>query len=118
MSMGIKLNNILIKQPAAGNFTIQKYNLTKSGRVASGNMTMELIAKKRKFLFKYDVLSGTDLETIVSIIDTDNMFFTIDYVEDSIAKSAIVYVGAINQDKFRTDGVWYWKNVTFDLIEQ
>lgn len=114
----IKLNGTTIKKPKPGDFRISKFNLTKSGRVASGKMTMDLIAKKRKFEFNYEVLSGPDLDTILGIIDTDAMFFTIDYVENSVEKSATVYCGEITAKKYRTDGVWYWKDITFNLIEQ
>jgi hypothetical protein len=112
----IKLNGTTIKNPL--DFSTSRYNLTKSGRVASGKMTMELIAKKRKFFFTYEVLSGADLDLILGIIDTDAMFFDITYVENNVTKSAKVYVGEIKYDKFRTDKGWYWKNVTFNLIEQ
>jgi hypothetical protein len=106
----------LLKQPTT--FDIEKFNLTKSGRVASGRMKIELIAKKRKFLFSYDIISGTALESLLSVIDTDEMLFTIDYVENNVVKSAVVYVGSIKARQFRTDGIWYWKTVTFDLIEE
>ena len=117
MAMVLKLGGIVIKQPK--DFDIEKYNITKSGRVASGKMVMDLIAKKRKFLFAYDIISGTALTSILSVIDTDNVFFKIEYTENSNeVKEATVYVGSIKAKKFRTDGVWYWKNVAFDLIEQ
>lgn len=112
----LKLNDTTIKKPK--DFKISKFNLTKSGRVASGKMVMDLVAKKRKFEFSYEVLSGPELDTILSIIDTDAMFFTISYVENGTEKSATVYVGEISHKRFRTDGVWYWKDVSFNLIEQ
>ncbi len=116
MSMEITLNGTSIKQP--NSFEVQKYKLTKAGRVASGKMTMEVIALKRKFLFQFEVLAGDDLKTILDILDTDTAFFTLGYKENGVVKSAVVYAGAISAQKFRTDGKWYWKNVKFDLIEQ
>jgi hypothetical protein len=120
--MAITLNGTTIKNPT--NFQIQRYNLTKSGRLAGGNMTMDIIAKKVKFLFKYDVISGPDLDLIVDIIFGDDPWVTIGYVENNVSKTAVVYSGAIDQEKFRgkpnslTDSVWYWKNFTFNLIQQ
>lgn len=111
-----KLNGVIIKSPA--DFRIERYNITKAGRVASGDMKMELIAKKRKFLFSYAVLSGKEFQKILEQIDGEQMFFDLEYVENGEIKTAKVYVGAITQRKFRTDGVWYWKDVSFDLIEQ
>jgi hypothetical protein len=106
-----------IRQPS--DFAISRYNITKSGRTASGNMVMDLVAKKRKFFFTYEVLQGKDLEVILSAIDSDAMFFTLDYVENNVSKSAVVYVGEINYKRFRTfDNGWYWKDVTFNLIER
>jgi len=113
----LKLGGATIKQPTS--FTTEKYNITKAARTLDGNMKMDLIAKKLKFLFEYEVLSGTDLEAILAVIDTDEMFFVLTYTENNdTEKTATVYVGAIHAKKFRTDGVWYWTNVKFDLIEQ
>lgn len=112
----IKLNGVEIKTP--DQFSISRFNLTKSGRTANGMMTMDLVAKKRKFNIGYTVISGKELNKILDIIDTDEMFFTIEYQESGVTKTATVYVGEIPTELFRTDGVWYWKNVTFSLIEQ
>lgn len=114
--MDIRINGVRIKQPTE--CKVQRYNLTKSGRVASGKMTMELVAKKRKLDLIYDVLSGSDLELILSLIDTEQMFFQVQWLENGDEKSMTAYVGEIVADKFRTDGMWYWKNVEFHLIEQ
>jgi len=116
MAQLLKLGGVTIKKPTS--FRIERYTLTKAGRVASGLMTLEYIAKKRKFVFEYEVISGTELNTILDIIDTTTMFFTINYRENNVNKSATVYAGHIPSEQFRTDGVWYWKDVNFDLIEQ
>lgn len=116
-----KIDGVTIKNP--GSFKIERFNLTKSGRVASGAMTMELVAKKRKFYFTYEVISGRDLQKLLNLIDTDKMFFLLEYVENGISKSATVYTGAIPSEYFRrgsntSSNDWYYKNVTFDLIER
>jgi len=112
----IKLNGTAIKNPTS--FEVEKYKLTKAGRVASGKMTMDVIAKKRKFSLSYEVLSGKHLKTITDILYSDDAFFTLEYEENGEMQSVTVYVGAIKAQRFRTDGVWYWKNVEFALIEQ
>jgi hypothetical protein len=111
-----KLAGTQIKNPT--NFSIEQYNLTKSGRTANGTMTMDIIAKKLKFLFEYSVLSGPDLKVIYDIVFGDEPFFTFEWEENGEAKSCMVYAGAIHYNEFRTDGIWYWKDVKFDLIEQ
>ena len=117
MAQILQLDGTIIKKPTS--FNIEKYNITKAERTSDGTMHMDFIAKKRKFLFKYDSLKGNDLETILDIIDGTNMFFDLEYIENDVNKSATVYVGDIKSEQFRTDtGAWYWTNVSFDLIEQ
>lgn len=112
----LSIDGVVVKKPT--DFGVERFNLTKSGRVASGKMTMELVAKKRKLTFAYDVIAGKDLEKLLSILDTDKMFFPVAYVENGKQHTIVVYVGAIKYKKFRSDQGWYWKNLTFDLIQQ
>lgn len=116
----LKIDGTKIKTPHR--FTTNRYNLTKAGRVANGDMKMDLIAKKREFNIGYDVISGTELKQILDIIDTDEVFFELEYVESGIRKSATVYPGAIPSDRFRggepSSREWYYQNVDFNLIEQ
>jgi hypothetical protein len=112
----MKINNIKIKEPHS--LGIERYNLTKSGRVASGKMVMDLVAKKWKLTLNYAVLEGTDLDTILSLIDSDEMFFEVEWEDNNEVMKAIMYVGAIKKQVFRKGNRWYWKDVSFDLIEQ
>jgi len=118
MGMNIKVNGVLIKQPK--NPSLSHYNLTKSGRVASGKMTMDLVAKKKKLFFEYEVLSGAEIEQIMSLIDGDNMFFNVEYIENGVTKSFTGYVGEIQRKVHRAGGLggWYWTDVGFNFIEQ
>lgn len=107
-----------IKEPPAG-ATYSDYNLTKSGRTADGTMTMELVAKKRKFEFSFDVLSSRFLSPILAVIDNPaNMFFTFYYPDADGEHSCTVYVGDIAKIPWRKGPTWYWKNVKFDFIEK
>lgn len=119
MAQFLNIGGVHIRTPSS--FSMSRYNLTKSGRVASGDMTMDLIAKKRKFFFSYEVISSRDMEAIFAVIDSDEMFFTLTYEENNNIKSALCYVGEISQDRFRTKDsttrMWYWKDFTFNLIE-
>lgn len=117
MPMIRSIDGVVVKQPSE--LGLETYNLTKSGRVASGKMTMDLVAKKRKFLFKYDVMSGDEYDLLTSVIDSNQMFFNLIYEDNGRVRSCIVYAGAIKRDRFRTGANdWYFKNVAFDLIEQ
>lgn len=120
MAHVLKINGRDIRKPSG--FQISSYNLTKSGRVASGLMVMDLVAKKRKFFFTYDIIDSRSMDLILSLIDGSAMFFTLTYEENNRVQTATVYVGEIPRERFRTrdktTSVWYWKNFNFNLIEQ
>ena len=119
MAQVITLASQSIKQPKPGDFGIERYSLTKAGRVASGLMTMDLIAKKKKFTLKYEILKGADLKTLADIVDGTTMFFDITYLDDNgTAQTKTVYAGALKYTNFRSDEGWYWVDIQFDLIEQ
>lgn len=112
----IKINGVPIKEPT--NQSLERYNLTKAGRVASGLMTLDLVAKKRKLLISYTVLSGAEMATILDLIDTDEMFFEVQFDDHKGLHTIECYVGAIPSDYFRKTMGWYYKNVEFSLIER
>ena len=108
-----------IKNPSS--FKIERYNVTNMERLADAKMVGDLIAKKRKFYFTYDAITGTDLDVILEAIwDTDELFFPLQYVENGVQKTATVYVGSIPTELHRAGRTtnWIWRNVTFNLIEQ
>lgn len=118
MSMNIKINGVRIKQPKNPKYST--YNLTKAGRVASGKMMMDLVAKKQKLFFEYEILGGADLQQILNLIDGENMFFLVEFDDFDGPKSFTGYVGEIDRtiQRSNTNSGWYWTNVGFNLIEQ
>lgn len=113
-----KINGVPIKNPST--FKIERYNVTNLTRLANGNMAGDLVAKKRKCFFTYEVINGSDLDVILNTIwETTSIFFTLDYKENNVDKQMIVYSGAIPSDLHNAaTSDWVWKNVNFDLIEQ
>lgn len=113
------VNGIAIKNPST--FKIERYNVTNMERLADATMVGDLIAKKRKFYFTYDAISGDDLDTILEAIwDSTTLFFPLEYIENGVSKIATVYVGSIPTELHRAGKTtnWVWKNVTFNLIEK
>ena len=113
------VNSKAIKNPSS--FKIERFNITNMERLADASMAGDLIAKKRKFYFTYDAISGTDLDDILEAIwDTDALFFSLTYPDNGTNKTVQVYVGAIPTELHRAGRTtnWVWKNVTFNLIEQ
>jgi len=120
MSEPLKINGVKIKTPH--DMTIERYNLTKAGRTADGRMHMDLISKKRRLEITYEVLTESELNHILDLLDTNDMFFTVDYQEGNSIKTMTAYVGAIPSKLFRREkqhlGQWVWTDVSFNLIEQ
>ena len=108
-----------IKNPSS--FKIERYNVTNMERLADAKMVGDLIAKKRKFYFTYDAITGTDLDDILEAVwETDELFFPLVYTENGVSKTATVYIGSIPTDLHKAGKTtnWVWKNVSFNLIEQ
>ena len=116
-TMNFKIAGRSIKSPSQ--FKIERYNVTNLQRLANAEMCGDLIAKKRKFYFTYAAITAKDLNTILDIIwETNELFFTLSYVENGQTKTAKVYSGSIPTELHRTGDNWVWKGVTFDLIEK
>jgi len=100
-------------------FSIENYALTReTGRLINGDMVMDHIALKKKFIFDYAAIDGPDLKTILDIINTSTRFYTFTYKDYAGNHSVTVYSGALKQTQFRTDGNWVWKGTSFALIEK
>ena len=113
------ISDVPIKNPTK--FKIERYNITTMNRLANGTMVGDLVAKKRKFYFTYDAISGEELDNILNTIwETNQIFYKLDYLENGVTKTAEVYVGSIPTDLHRAGQTtnWVWKNVTFNLIER
>ena len=114
-----QISGVDIKNPSE--FKIERYNVTNMERLADAKMVGDLIAKKRKFYFTYEAISGYDLDRILDLIwETNALFYELTYLENGVSKSATVYVGSIPTELHRAGRAtnWVWINVTFNLIEQ
>ena len=113
------INGVGVKNPSF--FKIERYNVTNMERLANADMVGDLIAKKRKFYFTYEAISGDDLDKILEAIwETNELFFPLKYLENGESKTATVYVGSIPSELHKAGRTsnWVWKNVTFNLIEK
>lgn len=119
MASNFTVNGRPIKSPSS--FKIERFNVTNMERLAAAKMVGDLIAKKRKFYFTYEAISGEELDNILEAIwETNTLFFPLKYKDNGKNKSATVYVGSIPTELHKAGKTtnWVWKNVTFNLIEQ
>lgn len=116
--MAFIVNGIQIKNPST--FKIERYNVTTMERLSNAEMTGDLVAKKLKFYFTYEVISAEDFDKILDAIwEGDKLFFTLEYEDRGVPKTATVYVGSIPSDlHYMSNKNTVWKNVSFNLIER
>lgn len=116
--MIIRIDGTQIKSPSS--LKVGVYRLSKSGRVASGDMVMDIIAIKRRIDLTWKVISGKHLNQILDLLET-SAFHTVEYPDPQTPgtlTTKIMYPGDSNQDLFRTDSNYYWRDVTLALIEK
>lgn len=118
MATHFRLAGVPLPTPQA--FKIEDYNLTDSQRLLNGEMVMSFIATKRKFYLTYDCLTGQQVEVFRNLLCTGTCFFTLEYEENGIWKSATVYSGSLTKTLARAakGGSWIWKDVEIHLIER
>jgi hypothetical protein len=106
-----------IKRPSA--FKIERYKITNASRLANGNMTADVLARKRTFNLTYNQIKASELNKILDAVwNNMSYFFSFTYVDNGVAQSATVYPGSIPAELYCPIGDWTWKNVSFSLIEQ
>lgn len=119
---GFMLDGIKIKSPNV--FNVEYYTLTKSTRVANGDMVMDYVANKQKFNFTWNAIDSRQLDTIIEILwrslpETKYCFHKLEYDDDLRHHEVTIYAGAIPHNLHRGDGkLWVWKDVKISLIER
>jgi hypothetical protein len=113
----LKIAGVSVKAPT--DLKIGRFDLTKSGRTASGKMVMELIATKRRVDVVWKMVPDSDLQTIIDTITANKPFFTLTYPDAGGSNTMTCYAGDINTSLWHTiNGVRYWEEVSIGFIEQ
>lgn len=114
----ITIAGIKISQTPA-EFSVGRFDLTKSGRTASGDMVMDLIATKRRVDCTWRMMPDGDLKLLIDTIHANKPFFTLEYPDAGGTKTMTCYAGDINTSLWHTvNGVRYWKEVGIAFIER
>lgn len=113
----LKVNGVTFRNPTVLGF--EYYNLSKSGRLASGKATMDIIAQKHKFTCVYETISGTDFQRMLDLVfSKEAPFYTLDVYKDNKWAAYTVYTGDISKTLVRAGSEWYYKDVSINFIEQ
>lgn len=113
----VTLNGMQLPNP--GNIDVGRFTLTKSGRAASGNMNMEIIARKRSVTISYSHLADADLKAVLNQLES-RTFHTLTYPDPQDGTATItVYAGDVTYKPWRRqDSSWWWKEIQIPLIER
>lgn len=118
MATGCKVDGVSIKTPTE--FTEESFRLTKSNRLQDGKMSMEMIAKKKKFTLKYSILDSNELKVIEDLIWKPwNPYYTFSFNDDKGQHSYTVYSGDLSKSLYRiwNNGSYLYKDYELRLIE-
>ena len=113
----LKIAGVSVKAPT--DLKIGRFDLTKSGRTASGKMVMEVIATKRRVDVVWKMIKDSELQTIINTITANKPFFSVEYPDAGGTQTMTCYSGDIVTSLWHTiDGVRYWEEVSIPFIEQ
>lgn len=100
-----------------GNELIWSSNTGRSA--SSGKMLGDIVAKKKTISLTYSWLSRTDFNTIDNALNTSSFFAVKVELDSFTLLDADCYRSNIERELGgKMGGTWYWKSVTFDLIQQ
>lgn len=110
---GVKIS----QQPAE--LKVGRFDITKSGRTASGDMVMDIIATKRRVDCTWRMMPDGDLKLLIDTIQANKPFFPLAYPDAGGTETMVCYAGDINTSLWHTiNGVRYWQEVTVSFIER
>jgi hypothetical protein len=113
----LKIAGVTVKTPTE--LKVGRFDLTKSGRTASGKMVMDVIATKRRVDVIWKMLTDSELEKIIDTITANKPFFLLEYPDAGGTKTMTCYAGDIVTSLWHTkNGVRYWEEVSIGFIEQ
>ena len=113
----LKIAGLTVKAPSE--LKIGRFDLTKSSRTASGKMAMDIIASKKRVDVAWNMITDSDLQTIIDTITANKPFFSLEYPDAGGSKTMICYAGDIATSLWHTKGgVRYWQEVSIPFIEQ
>ena len=113
----LKIAGVTVKTP--NDIKIGRFDLSKSGRAASGKMMMDIIATKRRVDVVWKMLPDDELQKILDVINANKPFFSLEYPDAGSSQTMTCYSGDIVTSLWHTkNGVRYWEEVSIPFIEQ
>lgn len=114
----LKLNGILVRQPRSMSVGVGDLD-DKTTRTASGSLTRDRIAVKRKLTLSWSALTSAELSEILEAVSS--VFFQVTYPDPQTGtiQTKTFYVGDRTAAVYTyNDGVVLWENLNMNLIER
>ena len=114
----ITIAGVKVANPA--DVKIGRFDLTKSGRVATGKMVMDVIrAGVRRVDVSWSYLTDDELKTILDVLAANKPFFSFRYLDAGGPQTMTAYAGDIVTGIWHeVNGIRHWKEVSIAFIEQ
>ena len=113
----LKIAGMTVATPSE--LKVGRFDISKSDRVASGKMVMEIIATKRRVDVVWKYIKDDELQTIIDTITANKPFFTLEYPDAGGTQTMTCYSGDIMTGLWHTVGnIRYWQDVSIGFIEQ
>ena len=98
-------------------FAEEDFEVTREGRVANGDLVMDVIATKRRFTLTYEVISQTALDTILTEYNRGVILnLKIEREDDSVDEYSVKF-RPFSRVRMLAMDQWLWQGVTFLLEE-
>ena len=113
----IRISGTLI--PAPSGYSIGIMDISKAERNAAGTMVIDRIATKRKIDIQWAFLSREDASQVLKLVAP--VFFEVEYTDpqDDVIKTGMFYCGDRKAGALGyQDGVIWYKDISFNLIER
>ena len=116
----LQINSSLIVLSAPVSMTINDELIWTSdtGRLMNGLMVGEVVAEKKNISLKWGILTEAEMSQIRNRIV--NSFFPVTFRDDGIDMTVTFYRSTLSKEVLGrlSDGIFYYKSATVDLIER
>ena len=114
----LRAGGIVLPAPVSMTINDELIWTSDTGRLMNGTMAGEVVAEKKNISLKWGILTEAEMSQIRSKIV--NGFFPVTFHDDGIDMTVTVYRSTLSKEVLGrlSDGIFYYKSVSVDLIER
>lgn len=114
----LKAGSIVLPAPVSISVNDELIWTSDTGRTMDGTMVGEVVAEKKTVSIKWGILRESDIVLIKRGII--NGFFPVTFRDDGVDMTITAYRGTLSKEQIGrlTDGIFYYRSATVDIIER